>query len=331
MMMDDEDLDFNTGSQGDGATSSSDDGDRNSGERGVNLLVNSAIELERLPMLEVILDRFCRFFSANMRSLTADGVSITAKSVISSRFQEYLLALEDKSLLCIFKMNDMDGRGLLTIKQDFIMLMLNIFLGGTGFETDYSPQNSGYTNIQKCLAEYFITIVFKSMKAAFSLITSTNFTIDRLEFNKKFIGIAQGMEVVSLMHAEIKINDSAGAIDIVFPHSMLEPLKELLSKVWIGDNSNDDMRWMEQFRKNVENSDVLLEAILGYTSLSIDQVLQLKKGQTVLLGTKVTDNIDVFVNRRLFCDAEIGSKGHQLALKVNTIYPMDTPKERKQQ
>jgi flagellar motor switch protein FliM len=90
--------------------------ERNGDGSGIQAIVNSAlVSYERLPMLEVVFDRLVRLMSTSMRNFTSDNVEVSLESVASVRFGDYLNGVPLPGMLNVFKADEWDNYGLITI------------------------------------------------------------------------------------------------------------------------------------------------------------------------------------------------------------------------
>src|SRR5580693_8464475 len=54
------------------------------------LLDKSTLSYERLPMLEVVMDRYVRMLSTSLRNYTSENVDVSIDSITSLRFEDYI-------------------------------------------------------------------------------------------------------------------------------------------------------------------------------------------------------------------------------------------------
>jgi flagellar motor switch protein FliM len=104
-----------------------DDGDQS----GIKAIVNSAlVSYERLPMLEVVFDRLVRMMSTSLRNFTSDNVEVSLESITSWRFGDYLNSIPLPAMLTVFKAEEWDNFGLMTVDSSLIYSIVDVLLGG---------------------------------------------------------------------------------------------------------------------------------------------------------------------------------------------------------
>src|ERR1700689_4437815 len=100
---------------------------------GIMALINSAlVNYERLPMLEVVFDRLVRMMSTSLRNFTSDNVEVSLDQITSVRFGDYLNSIPLPAMLCVFKAEEWDNSGLMTIDSAMIYSIVDVLLGARG-------------------------------------------------------------------------------------------------------------------------------------------------------------------------------------------------------
>ena len=95
-----------------------DDGSERSGIRAI---INSAlVSYERLPMLEIVFDRLVRLMTTSLRNFTSDNVEVSLDNISSIRFGDYLNSIPLPAILAVFRAEELDNYGLLTVDSNLI-------------------------------------------------------------------------------------------------------------------------------------------------------------------------------------------------------------------
>jgi len=98
---------------------------------GIRAIIDSAlVSYERLPMLEVVFDRLVRMMSTSLRNFTSDNVEVSIDNITSIRFGDYLNSIPLPAMLTVFKAEQWDNYGLLTVDSALIYSIVDVLLGG---------------------------------------------------------------------------------------------------------------------------------------------------------------------------------------------------------
>ena len=90
-------------------------------QNGVQAILSSnMVSYERLPMLEIVFDRLIRLMATSLRNFTQDNVEVSLDSIESMRFGEYIDSLTLPTLLNVFKADEWDNYGLMSLDSSLI-------------------------------------------------------------------------------------------------------------------------------------------------------------------------------------------------------------------
>ena len=106
-------------------------GDDDGEESGIQAILNSAlVSYERLPMLEVVFDRLVRMMSTSLRNFTSDNVEVSLDNITSARFSDHMNSIPLPAMLSVFKAEEWDNYGLMTVDSALIYSIVDVLLGG---------------------------------------------------------------------------------------------------------------------------------------------------------------------------------------------------------
>ncbi len=98
---------------------------------GIRAIINSAlVSYERLPMLEIVFDRLVRLMTTSLRNFTSDNVEVSLDNISSIRFGDYLNSIPLPAILSVFRAEELDNLGLLTVNSNLIYSIVDVLLGG---------------------------------------------------------------------------------------------------------------------------------------------------------------------------------------------------------
>ncbi len=222
-------LGFDQGGAGDGDNS------------GIMALVNSAlVNYERLPMLEVVFDRLVRMMSTSLRNFTSDNVEVSLDQISSVRFGDYLNSIPLPAMLSVFKAEEWDNYGLMVVDSALIYSIVDVLLGGRRGTAAMRIEGRPYTTIERNLVERMVHVVLSDLSAAFDPLSPVTFRFDRLETNPRFATIARPANAAVLVKLRIDMEDRGGRLELMIPYATLEPVRELLLQMFMGEKFGRD-------------------------------------------------------------------------------------------
>lgn len=285
---------------------------------GIHAIVNSAlVSYERLPMLEVVFDRLVRMMSTSLRNLTSDNVEVSLDNMRSVRFGDYLNSIPLPAMLTVFKAEEWDNYGIMTIDSSLIYSVVDVLLGGRRGTTAMRIEGRPYTTIERNLITRMAHVVLADISAAFDPLSPVIFRFERLETNPRFATIARPANAAILVELRIDMEDRGGKLELLLPYATLEPVRELLLQMFMGEKFGRDSIWETHLANELWNTDVELEAVLDEIVMPLHDVLNLKKGSRILLNAMPTSTIDMRCGNVSLFSGKMGRKSGNIAVRIS--------------
>jgi len=298
-------------------------GPKKTEHRGIKAVLDQALQsYEKLPMLEIVFERFVRSLTSALRNLTSETVEIDVDDFQSLRFGNYLSGVQSPSSLVVFKAVEWGNVGLMTLDANCVFSFVDILLGGKKHHEQVSDQvdkERVITYIEQALIRQVIDIILTELGSAFEPISPSTFTFDRLEQNPTFAAIARQGDAIILLELKITIVGRSGKVSIVIPYNTIEPIKMLLQQVFIGDKFGNDALWEESLTTRIYNIDVPVEAVILNKPTTIFNVASLKVGHTIVMDHKHDADVTVRCSHVELFKGQIGKVEDKVAININNI------------
>lgn len=286
-------------------------------QTGVQALLNtSTVSYERLPMLEIVFDRLVRLMSTTLRNFTQFNIEITLEGIDTMRFGDYLDAVAQPSMMSVFKAEEWDNFGLMTIDSSLIYTMVDVLLGGRRGTAAMRLDGRPYTLIERNLIEKMLHLVLSDLSAAFDPLSPVTFRFDRLETNPRFAMISRPSNAAVVARFRIDMEDRGGRIELLLPYAMLEPVRELLLQGFMGEKFGRDSIWENHLAEALWVSEVDLLAVLDRHMTSLKQVLKWKVGTRLLLNATPDSEIEMVCGDIPMFYGRMGRKGDHIAVQI---------------
>ena len=284
---------------------------------GIQALVNSSlVAYERLPMLEVAFDRLVRMLSTSMRNFTSDNVEVTMENMTSIRFGDYLDSIPLPALLGVIKAEEWDNMALITVESQLIYSIVDVLLGGRGKQQAFRIEGRPYTTIERKLIERMINIVLADLSEAFDPLSPVTFNFERLETNPRFATIARPANAAILIKLRIDMEDRGGTMDFCLPYATLEPVREILLQMFMGEKFGRDSIWETHLASELLQTGIGLQAVLGEQQMSLNDALSWKVGSQIQFMTKPEQEIELCCGSVPLFKGHLGQKNCHMAVKV---------------
>jgi flagellar motor switch protein FliM len=288
------------------------------GERtGIQAILNNAmVSYERLPMLEVVFDRLVRMLSTSLRNFTSDNVEVSLENIASIRFGDYLNSMPLPAMLGVFKAEEWDNFGLLTVDSSLIYSTVDVLLGGRRGTAAMRIEGRPYTTIERNLVERMVHVVLADLSAAFDPLSPVTFRFERLETNPRFATISRPSNAAIVAKLRIDMEDRGGRLELLIPYATLEPVRELLLQMFMGEKFGRDSIWETHLAEELWKTDVKLTAVLDQQSMTLGDIFALKVGSQIPLNATKDSIVEIRCGDVLMFRGHMGRKGDSMAVRI---------------
>ena len=189
------------------------------------------------------------------------------------------------------------------------------------------PAGRIFTPTETAVIEKIRSVVFNSLTEAWAPFLKIECEISSAEISAVFANIAADEDMVILNRFETEImgdEDDKGFIDIVYPYASLKLVRDVLrTRVETsGGNAEADNEWSQSLNASVDEVEAKVVVKAAEFSISIDQLSNLKAGDW--LPFRAPDHAEVSVNGFPIFNADVGSRGNQVAVQiVSSVLPKE--------
>jgi flagellar motor switch protein FliM len=290
---------------------------REEATHGVLALVNSGlVSYERLPMLDIVFDRLVRMLSTSLRNLTSDNVDVTLDQIASVRFGDYMNSLPVPSMISVFKAAEWDNYGLLTVDSALIYSTVDVLLGGRRGTAAMRIEGRPYTTIERNIIERMVHVILADLTSAFDPLSAVTFKFERLETNPRLAAISRPSNAAVLVKLRIDMEDRGGRVELLIPYATLEPVRELLLQMFMGEKFGRDSIWENHLSNELYHTNLELRAVLGETMGILGNVLEWKVGTRVMLDCAPDSPVEMKCGERPMYIGRMGKRGGRIAVKI---------------
>ena len=281
-------------------------------------LTNEDISLGvNVSAVDMINERFVRQFRLGLLEVLRTTPKINMAEVEITKFGDYLKDLAPPLAVNTIRLNPLRGYSMVVIEPSIIFSSLDNFFGGFGNAMDSLPSGRLFTPTESSIIKIMMDVLFGSLQEAWAPILKIECEHVSSEINPQFAQIADenDLVVVSRFMSELA-EGTSGSIDLVYPYSSLKPLRELLrGRVQTGDgNDMSDKVWSSDLHAAALDSELDLKVKLTDIETTLKQFEALRKDDIIYI--KQADNARIFVNDVPVFDADVGSDGTNMAVKI---------------
>ena len=291
-------------------TQAEEEGQAAGGVKQYDLFNQERIVRGRMPTLELITDRFTRHQSLSWSSLLNTKVEFNIIGTQIMKFGAFLKTVPIPSSLNVFRMDPLRGNGLFVLNAFLVYLCVDYFYGGKG-QTHVKPEGRDFTPIQFRIIKKLVQLAFEDMDKAWRAALTVKTELVRSEVNPQFAMVVSASEIVFVTTLQVQFGEITSDFFIVYPYSMIEPIKEKLYSGIVSDQVEQDGSWAIRFHEKVQECSLGITVRLGTATVKVRDVLDFAPGDLILLDQRPGDPLDCFVEGYLKFQGSPGvSKGN---------------------
>ena len=234
----------------------------------------------RMPTLEMINERFARYFRISLFNMLRRSAEISIGGVQMLKFSEYVHSLFVPTSLNLVKVKPLRGTALFVIDPKLVFILVDNYFGGEGkFHTKIEGRE--FTPTEMRVIEMLLGLAFKDLKEAWAPIMQISFDYLNSEVNPQFANIVSPSEVVVVTTFHVELDGGGGDFHVTMPYSMVEPIREILDAGVQSDRNETDERWVHALREDMKEAGVEMVTTLLEVTLSLGDVLEIKPGDII--------------------------------------------------
>ncbi len=276
------------------------------------------ISYERLPMLEIVVDRLVRIMSTSLRNFTSDNVEVGIDNIVSLRFGDYLNSIPLPAMLAVFKVQEWDNYGLMVVDSAMIYSVVDVLLGGRRGTAAMRIEGRPYTTIERNLVERLIRLVLADVTASFEPLTPATLKFERLEVNPRFAMVSRLSNAAVLVRLRIDMDDRGGRMELLLPYATLEPVRELLLQQFMGERFGRDSIWETHLAQELWDTEVDLHVVLDEQTMRLSDVMNLQVGDRIMLGAGLGSPVRVRCGSVALFEGRVGRRKDRVAVRIDT-------------
>jgi flagellar motor switch protein FliM len=234
----------------------------------------------RMPTLEMINERFARYFRISLFNLLRRSAEISVGGVQMLKFAEYVHSLFVPTSLNLVKVNPLRGTGLFVFDPKLVFIVVDNYFGGDG---RYPAKIEGreFTPTEQRVIQRILQQAFADLTQAWKPVLPVHFEYLNSEVNPQFANIVSPTEVVVVTTFHIELEGGGGALHVTLPYSMVEPIRDLLDAGVQSDRSEVDDRWRVAIREEMKDAPIEMSSLLTETTISMRDLIDLKPGDVI--------------------------------------------------
>ena len=273
---------------------------------------------EHLRTLEIIFEHYSRLISTNLPVYLRKNVQVTVASSETVTFSEFSNALSNPSVLGIVNFTPLNGNIIIEIATNLCYAMLDRMLGGSGQPLEKSRD---FSDIELTILQKLLVMFTQLMREPWKNVLEISPVLSRLETNPQFAQVIAPSDMIAIVTLNMKIGDVEGMINICLPFFTLEDVMDKLNtKYWFSTmQENHDEHYEEYIESMIRRVDIPIKAVLGKSTISVSDFLNLQVGDCIRLDSRVDTDMQVYVGNIKKFTALPGTERDSYAVQITSV------------
>ncbi len=273
---------------------------------------------EHLRTLEIIFEHYGRLISTNLPVYLRKNVQVSVASSETVTFNEFSNALSNPVILGIVNFEPLNGNIIMDLATNIAYAMIDRMLGGTGATLD---KMRDFSEIEMTIVQRILIMMVNLLHEPWKNVVDISPILQRVETNPQFAQIIAPNEMIAIVTLNLKIGDVEGFMNICLPFITLEDVMDKLNtKYWFSTMQElRDENYQEYIESMIRRVDIPVRAVLGTTTISVSDFMNLQVGDCIRLDTKVESDMDIYVGNIRKFTALPGSESDSYAVRVTSV------------
>lgn len=263
---------------------------------------------------------YARLFSTQLSTQMRLAVQIDVVSVDQLTYDEFMRSITNPTVVMIFQMNPLEGSALLEFTPSTAISIIDRLLGGPGRAVGRARE---LTDIEQNLISSVVKKGMLALRESWkNIIPDLDPNINSTETNPRFVQIVAPTDTVVVVSFEIKIGESQGSMRLCLPYPTIEPVISRMSTQYFiatAGRRGDLEKTAVEVKRNMSNVEVRLALLLGYTDITVRDLVSLQIGDVISLDSQISQELPITVEQSCKFYGRPGTIGNKMAAQITSI------------
>lgn len=278
----------------------------------------SKFSKDHLRTLEIIFENYGRLLSTNLPAYLRKNVQVEVVNAEANTYSEFANALSNPVILGVVNFAPLEGNIIIELSANLGFTIVDRMLGGGGAPLE---RNRDFTEIELIILERVLEVCTNLLVDPWESVVSIEPRLERIETNSQFAQFISPGEMTSIITMSVKIGSVEGLMNICIPYSCVEPvIDKLNTKYWYSSmKESDSGAYQEVIEDIIDYAKIPVKAMLGRSTISVNDYINIQIGDIIKLDTKVNDELEVYVGNIKKFTALPGATSDSYAVRVTSV------------
>jgi flagellar motor switch protein FliM len=282
-----------------------------------DLTERSVLPSPNIPTMEVLVDRFSKKVKGTFTSALHRIVEVSPVSSEVKKLGDFLKVLPVPTSIHLFRVEPLSGTALLVFESNLVFGLVEFLMGGGG-ASPAKIEGREFTNIETRMLGKIVQGALEDLQEAWQVIEPVKITLERSEINPQFAVMMPLSDPLLCIHLDLEIEMTTGTFLLCLPYTMIEPYRERGMGRQNSKSKTERMN-MERMIAHLRKTNVEVTVDLGYCSMTVNQILDLRAGSFIALDQSMGESMPVKIEGVPKLQSLAGQMNGKHAVKISGI------------
>ncbi len=276
------------------------------------------IAKDQMRAIHLLHENFARSLASSLSAYLRAYVTVNLVSVEQISFREFIQCLPSPTCIVSLGMKPYEGNAVLELNPQLVFPILEMLLGGNAKTP--SKVSREITEIEQSIIETLLRIILQNLKTAWHAVTQLDFSVTSYETEPALLQILSPSEALVAIGMEVRVGENSGMMNVGIPSIVVKMLRQKFDQQWSVRKTEHTEGETARMLKLIKPAMMRLDARLEGTMLSVEDMLQLEKGDVLKLDTTIDKPLDLVINGVLKFRGQIFGMGMKKAFGLEEAY-----------
>ena len=274
---------------------------------------------EYINTLFMIFEDFSKFAGNQLSSKIRTNISFKLVSIEQISYDEFLHSIPKFTLIGSFQSQPLNGIQLIEMNPQLSMELVELLCGGNENQISSAEEiaKKSFTDIELAILEEVLKGLVESFKNAWQDITQLDSKLMSIDTNPQLLQNMSPNEPVVLATFTVNLFKRSTFINLCVPYVFFEGIIDKLSfRNWFDADKSYSQTDNQHLKKSLDAVDLVMETVLGETTVTLSDFMDLEVGDIISLDQKISDPLSMYIENRLFGLVKPGTKDDSLAVEL---------------
>lgn len=268
----------------------------------------------KIPAVDAIMDKFAHRLTSTLTSAIRRVAEVTPVVSEVKKFRDFLKSLAVPSSIHVFRVDPLQGNGLLVLEPNLVYPLIEFIMGGSP-EGQLKIEGRDFTNIETRLIQKVVKEALGDLNEAWNSLEQVKIELERSEVNPQFAAVLLPSEPVLCIQLEVELELARGMLILCLPFGMVEPYRDRLP----GSGSERERKarlCTKRLQEHLLEAQVEVSVVLGDAMVPLAKIVEMREGEVILLDSFPGKALSVKVEGKTKLWAQPGELNGKRAVKI---------------